>query len=103
MTNASRRITTIITAARTASRAVLAIAIVETLAVLVASALAARAALGLAGMVQLDELPRWRSLTAFPLAGAAAYVLRALRPVEALSRWHGVAIRRIDERWGDER
>jgi hypothetical protein len=53
--------------------------------------------------VVLDELPPWRALALAPLAGAAAHLVRAAKPVDILRRWHGVAVRRIDERWAAER
>ncbi len=57
----------------------------------------------LAGAVALDELPPWRALVGCLVLGAAAHAVWAARPVETLRRWHGIAVRRIDERWGDDR
>jgi hypothetical protein len=57
----------------------------------------------LALAVVLDDLPPWRAMPWFPLAGVAGYVVRALGPIEAVRRWHGIAVRRIDERWAAER
>jgi hypothetical protein len=97
------RIKATIGAAKVTSRPVWTFLIVEAVtgvAVVVALALAAR---HLAGVLALDELPPWRTLAVLPAAGAAAHTLRAAGPVEALRRWHGVATRRIDERWAAER
>jgi len=73
--------------------------------VVASAALGAGCALvrNLALAVALDELPPWRALGWFPLAGAAGYMLRAVGPIEAVRRWHGIAVRRIDERWAAER
>jgi len=57
----------------------------------------------LAESLVLDELPPWRALALAPLAGAASHLVRAAKTVDVLRRWHGVAIRRIDERWAAER
>lgn len=51
------------------------------------------------GLVALDDLPPWRLLAVFPVVGGAAAVLRARRPDETLRRWHGIALRRLDERF----
>jgi hypothetical protein len=69
-------------------------------AVIAAGCVVAR---GVAGVLVLDELPRWRALGGSLLLGAAGHLIAAARPVDALRRWHGVAVRRIDERWGDDR
>jgi hypothetical protein len=58
---------------------------------------------GAAGALVLDELPPWRALGGSLLLGAAGHVIRAARLLDALRRWHGVAVRRIDEHWGDDR
>jgi hypothetical protein len=55
------------------------------------------------GAVALDELPPWRALAGCLALGAAAHTVRAARPIETLRRWHGIAQRRIDERWADDR
>jgi hypothetical protein len=49
------------------------------------------------GLVDVDALPPWRLLAIFPVTGLAAALLHAWRPDEALRRWHGVALRRVDE------
>jgi hypothetical protein len=53
--------------------------------------------------IDVGHLPPWRGLAVFPLVGLAAQGLRALRPGAVARRWHGVIVRRIDERWADER
>jgi hypothetical protein len=92
----------LIAAASATSRPIWAFVAVETIAGVVGAVFVCTAARKLGGAVALDELPPWRALALFLLGGAAAHVMRALRPVEALRRWHGVAVRRIDERWGNE-
>lgn len=49
------------------------------------------------GLVDVDQLPPWRLLAIFPVIGLVAALLHAWRPDEALRRWHGVALRRVDE------
>jgi hypothetical protein len=43
--------------------------------------------------------PPWPALLAAPVLGAAGHLLRRFRPLAAARRWHGVALRRLDERW----
>lgn len=97
------RINSAINAATTTSRPVWLFVVAEALGTLALALAACVAARSLAGSVALDDLPPWRALAAFPAVGAAAGTLRALRLDEVLRRWHGIAVRRIDERWGDER
>jgi hypothetical protein len=86
---------------RTASRAVKAAVTIEVAAGLVAALLAwAGLRSHVLGLIDLDNLPPWHALVACPVVGAAAVAVRAWRPDQALRRWHGVALRRIDERWG---
>ena len=49
------------------------------------------------GLVDLDTAPPWRLLAIFPVIGLACALLHASRPDEALRRWHGVALRRVDQ------
>jgi hypothetical protein len=60
-------------------------------------------ACGVARALVLDELPPWGALGGCLLLGAAGHLIAAARLVDVLRRWHGVAVRRIDERWGDDR
>jgi hypothetical protein len=96
-----RRITAALAAAEATSRPVWVFLVAELVAGL-GLALAAGAGLArLAGAVMLEELPPWPLLPLVAAAGAAARVLRAASPIEALRRWHGVIVRRIDERWAE--
>jgi hypothetical protein len=94
----------LIAAASATSRPVWAFLAVETIAAVAAVVfVCSTVAAVLAGAADFDQLPPWRALAVVPLGGVAAYLLRALRPLDVARRWHGVAVRRIDERWGDER
>jgi hypothetical protein len=89
--------------AAAASRPVWIFIACETLLALVVLVVSWALALRLTGTVALDQLPPWQALGGWFLLGATAHAVRAARPIEALRRWHGVAERRIDERWGDDR
>jgi hypothetical protein len=93
----------LIAAATTTSRPVWAFLAAEAIAVTGVAVVVCGTGAALAGAVALDQLPPWRALLVFPAVGAAAHLLRAAEAVQALRRWHGVAVRRIDERWGDDR
>jgi hypothetical protein len=96
-----RNLTATIGRIRAASRPVKATVGLELAAGLAAVAVAWQLLRGLvAGLVDLAELPPWWLLVAAPALGAVTAALRAWRPDEALRRWHGVALRRIDERFG---
>jgi hypothetical protein len=97
------RINSTINAANVASRTVWLFVLIEILASVALAVLVCVAAIRLGHSVAFDDLPPWRALATFPAVGAAAGTLRVLRPGEVLRRWHGIAVRRIDERWGDER
>jgi hypothetical protein len=90
-------------AASETSRPVRVFLAVEVVAVHAVVLVLGRALAGVLGSVALDGLPPWRLLAVLPALGAAAELLRAAGAVEALRRWQGVAVRRIDERWGDDR
>jgi hypothetical protein len=97
------RIKATITTARATSRPVWVFVVAEAvigLGVAVALGLAAR---GITGDLALDDLPPLRALAVLPAAGAAARTLWALGPRRVLRHWHGVAVRRIDQRWAAER
>jgi hypothetical protein len=96
------RIKATITAAKLTSRPVWAFLSAETIAALAVAVTLALVVRRVAGSVAFDELPPWRALAVFPPLGAAARLARSAGAGEALRRWHGVAVRRIDERWGDE-
>jgi len=51
-------------------------------------------------LVDLGQAPPWRALVVFPVVGIAAALARAWRADEIVRRWHGVLLRRVDERWG---
>ena len=74
-------------------------ALVAAGAVVVVGVLARRAY----AAIDLSELPPWRALVGCLVLGGVAHVVRAARPVDVLRRWHGVVVRRIDERWADDR
>jgi hypothetical protein len=96
-----RNVTATIGRIRAASRPVKATVGLELAAGLVVALVAWGRLRGLVGgLVDLAELPPWWLLVAGPVVGAATAALRAWRPDEALRRWHGVALRRIDERFG---
>ena len=93
----------VMTAAQASSKAVCVFVASEVIAVILLVAAVSTVAGNLAGALDLTDLPPWRGLAIFPALGIAIQAARALNAAEALRRWHGVAIRRIDERWGDER
>jgi hypothetical protein len=97
------RIKATITAAKLTSRPVWAFLAAETIAAITVAVALVLVVGWMAESVALDELPPWRALAVFPVVGVAAQLARAAGAGEALRRWHGVAVRRIDERWGDER
>jgi hypothetical protein len=76
---------------------------VEGTAALGLALLLGKLAADVVGSVALDGLPPWRLLAMLPALGAAAELVRASRPISVLRRWQGVLLRRIDERWADER
>ena len=92
----------VMTAAQS-SKAVCVFVAVEAIAAIVLVAACSTIGRDVAGALDLTSLPPWRGLAIFPALGIAIQAARALDAAEALRRWHGVAIRRIDERWGDER
>jgi hypothetical protein len=90
-------------AAPSTSKPVWIFLVVEAVAILSLAGVVAALAVGIAQHVALDRLPPWRALAVLPFTSAAAEVVRATHPLVAVRRWHGVLVRRIDERWGDER
>jgi hypothetical protein len=103
MTSIGSRIKATIAAARATSRPVWVFLAVEAVAAVALGLAVGLAAAGTVGGVALDELPPWRALAALPAAGAAGHIVWAARPAEAVRRWHGIAVRRIDERWAADR
>jgi hypothetical protein len=99
----SSRTKAILAAAVDTSRAVRLLVGVELVVMLGIGLAAADAAASAVGRMAANELPPWRVLAILPIAGAAAELVRAARPLDVLRRWHGVVLRRVDERWGDER
>jgi hypothetical protein len=91
------------TAAAATSRPVWLFLIVEVIVGGLVLALGCLAGRSVVRVVALDELPPWPALGWFALLGASAYVLRAVGLVAVLRRWHGIAVRRIDERWAADR
>jgi hypothetical protein len=90
-------------AAAETSRPVRVFLVVEATAALGVALVLGKVAAGVAGSIAVDDLPPWRVLAVVPALGAAAELVRATQPVAVLRRWHGVLVRRIDERWADER
>ena len=90
-------------AASVTSRPVWIFLAVEAVAILSLAAVAVLLVAGIAQQVALDRLPPWRAMAVLPFASAAAELVRAAHPFVAARRWHGVLVRRIDERWGDDR
>lgn len=88
--------------AQSSSKAVCVFVAVEVIAAIVLVAAISTVAGNVAGALDLTDLPPWRGLAVFLALGITIQAARALNAPEALRRWHGVAIRRIDERWGDE-
>lgn len=97
------RTKSLIGTAQTPSRPVWAFVISETIIAMALAVFVFISAHDLAGAVDVTSLPPWRTLAVFPLAGVGAQLSRAMHPGEALRRWHGVVVRRVDQRWGDER
>jgi hypothetical protein len=98
----STRTKVLLTTARETSWAVRAFLATEAIVILGLALAAVTLVAGIVKAVAIDGLPPWRALIVLPAVGAAAELVRATRPVAALRRWHGVLIRRIDERWGNE-
>jgi hypothetical protein len=97
------RAKSLLDAASVTSKPVWVFLVVEAGAILGLVAVVVLVAAGIAQQVALDGLPPWRGLAVLPFASAAAELVRATHPFVAARRWHGVLVRRIDERWGDER
>jgi hypothetical protein len=87
----------------TTSRPVWLFVLGEAAVLLVVVAVGGLLARRFAGVVALDVLPPWRALVGCVVLGAAAHAVRTARPIETLRQWHGIAVRRIDERWADDR
>ena len=98
----STRTRVLLTTAMETSWAVWAFLATEAIVLLGLALTAVALAFGLAETSSIDTLPPWRALTVLPAVGAAAELVRATRPIVALRRWHGVLVRRTDERWGNE-
>jgi hypothetical protein len=93
----------IIVTASAASRPVSLFVVVEVVVAGLVLVLACRAGWSLAQVVTHDGLPPWPALGWFALLGAFAYVVRAVGLITVVRRWHGIAVRRIDERWAADR
>jgi hypothetical protein len=90
-------------AASAASRPVWAFLVIEAVVILGLAGVAAVLVTDVARLVAFDRFPPWWVVAGLPLVSAMAQLVRAARPIVAARRWHGVLVRRIDERWGDER
>ena len=90
-------------AASTTSKPVWAFLIGEAITVIGIVAAGAVLATGTVDEFPLDRLPPWRALMVLFLVSAGAELVRAAHPLVTARRWHGVLVRRIDERWGEER
>jgi hypothetical protein len=90
-------------AASSASKAVWIFLIIETLVIAGLAGLVAELAADIAQRIAFDRLPPWSALAVLLVASALAQLVQAAHPIVAARRWHGVLVRRIDERWGDER
>jgi hypothetical protein len=101
--NIHTRARTLLDAASAASRPVWAFLIIEAAVILGLGGFAAVLGTDLARLVAFDGLPPWWVVAVLPMVSAMAQLVRATRPIVAARRWHGVLLRRIDERWGDER
>ena len=99
----STRSKALLDAATTTSTPVWLFLVVESTAVIGLVTAGVLLAGGIVQSVALDRPPPWRTLAVLPVLGAAAALVRAAHPLMAARRWHGVLVRRIDERWGDER
>jgi hypothetical protein len=90
-------------AASSASKAVWIFLIVETVVIASLAGLVGMVAAEFAQRIAFDRLPPWWALAVLLVASAIAQLVQAAHPIVAARRWHGVLVRRIDERWGDER
>jgi hypothetical protein len=75
--------------------------VIEAVVLAAAGVVFSRSLAQVVAAVSFGGLPPWRALVGVPFVGAGAYALRALKPVDVVRRWHGVVVRRIDERWAE--
>lgn len=90
---------TFVSAVRATSRPVWVFLAVETTIVAALLTVATLWVHGLTTAVDLHRFPPWLTLAVFAPLGAAARTLHLAHVGQAAARWHGVLVRRVDQRW----
>ena len=90
---------TFVSAVRAASRPVWVFLAVETAIVAAVSTLVALRVHGLTAAVDLHRFPPWPTLAVFAPLCFAVRTRRLAHVGQAARHWHGVLVRRVDQRW----